>query len=197
MIKGVLRKAARIKEKMGLNALRKISENLLKSDTKLLNNDTHWRLLGTKNANKGEVIPATLLSALPGNNAATTGDTVAAEYTTYVDQTKNELNMCTSTAARHRAQGAMAREILIGATAIIRQRAFATQVATGLILGDDANKFDGVKKTNDEYETGTKNGAASAPFGNSPSASFEKQPRRYGKGSTAVPVGSLYLFFNV
>ena len=194
MIKGVLRKAARIKEKVGLNALRKVSENLLKSGTKLLNNDTHWRLLGTKNA-KGEVIPATLLSALPGNNAATKGDTVAAEYTTYVDQTKNELNMCTSTAARHRAQGAMAREI--GATAIIRQRAFATQVATGLILGDDANKFDGVKKKNDEYETGTKNGAASAPFGNSPSASFEKQPRRYGKGSTAVPVGSLYLFFNV
>ena len=149
--------------------MRKASKNFFKSGTKLLNNDTHWRLLGTKNT-KGDIIAATLLSALPGN-AATKGDTVAAEYTTYVDQTKNELNMCTSTAARHRAQGAMAREILIGATAIIRQRAFATQVATGLILGGDANKFDGVKKEGSEYDTRSKI--------DSPSASFKTQPCRY------------------
>ena len=129
---------------------------------------TNWRLLGEKNT-KDDVIAATLLSALPGNYAATKGDTVAAEYVTCVDQTKNELNMCTSTAAHHCAQGGMAaREI--GATAI---RAFAVRAATGLILGDAANKFDGVTKKNDEYETGTKNdGTASAPFG--------KQPRRYG-----------------
>jgi hypothetical protein len=135
------------------------SENFFKSGTKLLNDDTHWRLLGTKTT-KGVIIAATLLSALPGN-AATRGDTVAAEYATYVDQTKNELNMCTSTAAHHRAHGGMAaREI--GATAIC---AFAVRAATGFVLGD--------KKTNDEFKTGTKNdGTASAPFG--------KQPQRYG-----------------
>ena len=133
-----------------------------------LYDNTNWRLLGEKTT-KGDVIAATLLSALPGNYATTKGDTVAAGYTTYVDQTKNELNMCTSTAAQHCAQGGMAaREI--GATAI---RAFAVRAATGLILGDAANKFDGVTKKNDEYETGTKNdGTASAPFG--------KQPQRYG-----------------
>jgi hypothetical protein len=111
---------------------------------------TNWRLLGEKNT-KDDVIAATLLSALPGNYAATKGDTVAAEYATSVDQTKNELNVCTSTAIR----------------------AFAVRAATGLILGNAANKFDGVTKKNDEYETGTKHdGTASAPFG--------KQPRRYG-----------------
>ena len=142
---------------------------------------TNWRMLGEKNT-KGDIIAATLLSALPGNYAATKGDTVAAEYATCVDQTKNELNMCTSTAAHHCAQGGMAaREI--GATAI---RAFAVRAATGLILGDAANKFDGVTKKNDEYETGTKNdGTASAPFG--------KQPRRYGLPVVLV----LLVFVNV
>lgn len=152
---------------MAPNALRKASENFFKSGTKLLNNDTPWRLLRTKNT-KDDIIAAPLHSTLSGN-AATKGDTVAAEYATCVDQTKNELNMCTSTAAHHCAQGGMAaREI--GATAIC---AFAVRSMTGLILGDAANKYDGVKKKNDEYEKGTKNdGTASAPFG--------KQPRRYG-----------------
>ena len=143
-----------------------------------LYDNTNWRLLGEKNT-KGNIISTTLHSTLPGNNnAATKGDTVAAEYATCVDQTKNELNMCTSTAAHHCAQGGMAaREI--GTTAI---RAFAGRAATGLILGDAANKFDGVTKKNDEYETGTKNdGTASAPFG--------KQSRRYVR---VIPIGTSY-----
>ena len=173
MSKGVFRKAGGIQEKVGLNALRKASKNLFKSGIELLNNDTHcWRLLGTKNA-KGEVMPATLLSALPGNNAATKGNTVAAEYVTCEDQTKNELNMCANTAAYHRTQGGMAaREI--GAAAMIRQRAFAGRAATavaGLILGDTKKKG--------EYDTGTMNdGIASAPFG--------KLPRRYGYDITST-----------
>ena len=145
-----------------------------------LYDNTNWRLLGEKNT-KDDVIAATLHSTLSGN-AATKGDTVAAEYATYVDQTKNEINVCTSTAAQHCAQGGMAaREI--GATAI---HAFAVRSVTGLILGNAANKFDGVTKKNDEYETGTKNdGTASAPFG--------KQPRRYGLPVVLV----LLVFVNV
>jgi hypothetical protein len=108
-----------------------------------------------------------------GGSAASPLDAVMihAGYVTYVDQTKNELNT----------QGGMvAREI--GATTMIRQRAFAVRAATGLILGD--------KKTNDEYETGTKNnGTASAPF--------EKQPRRYGYDYKYHSTSWCGLFVNV
>jgi hypothetical protein len=64
-----------------------------------------------------------------------------------------------------------AREI--GATAI---RAFAVRSVTGLIRGNAANKYDGVKKKNDEYEKGTKNDGTA----------FEKQPRRYGYDTVPV-----------
>jgi hypothetical protein len=45
------------------------------------------------------------------------------------------------------------------------------RVATGMILGDATNKFDGVEKENYKDDAGTKN--------DSPSASFGTQPCRY------------------